>query len=170
MVTLTPASLGVELEMVVACRKDGASHCVGPFFSNLYAAKRARGEAAQIETAEDGRDIAVISALGYTSIAVASAQRDPLLPNVPTVAESGVPGFATSGWIGLLAPARTPPQIVDQLHTAVAKALKSEAVKKRMSELAFTPIGNSPAEFQTFLSKEVALWGGVAAKAGVQKE
>ncbi|HRY15517.1 MAG: hypothetical protein KDJ31_08620 [Candidatus Competibacteraceae bacterium] len=68
MVTLTPASLGVELEMVVACRKDGASHCVGPFFSNLYAAKRARGEAAQIETAEDGRDIAVISALGYTSI------------------------------------------------------------------------------------------------------
>ena len=104
------------------------------------------------------------------AIAVASAQRDPLLPNVPTVAESGVPGFATSGWIGLLAPARTPPQIVDQLHTAVAKALKSEAVKKRMSELAFTPIGNSPAEFQTFLSKEVALWGGVAAKAGVQKE
>ena len=104
------------------------------------------------------------------AIAVASAQRDPLLPNVPTVAESGVPGFATSGWIGLLAPARTPPQIVDQLHTAVAKALKSEAVKKRMSELAFTPIGNSPAEFQTFLSKEVALLGGVAAKAGVQKE
>ena len=60
--------------------------------------------------------------------------------------------------------------IRDRLHTAVAKALKSEAVKKRMSELAFTPIGNSPAEFQTFLSKEVALWGGVAAKAGVQKE
>lgn len=65
---MTSTSLGVELEMVVADRKDGASHAVGPFFSNLHAAKRARGESTHIKVAHDGRDIAVISALGCTSL------------------------------------------------------------------------------------------------------
>ncbi|WP_313067544.1 Bug family tripartite tricarboxylate transporter substrate binding protein [Achromobacter animicus] len=104
------------------------------------------------------------------AIAVSSPQRDPLLPDVPTVAEAGIAGFATSGWIGLLAPARTPPQIVDQLHKAVAKVMKSDLVKSRMAELAFTPIASSPAEFQKFLHQEVMLWGNVTTKAGIQKE
>lgn len=107
---------------------------------------------------------------GLRAIAVSSPKRDPQLPQVPTIAESGIPDFATIGWIGLLAPARTPQPIVDRLHSAVAKVLKNDAVTQRMAELAFTPIGNSPAEFQRFLAKEVALWGSVAAKAGVQKE
>ncbi|WP_028604004.1 Bug family tripartite tricarboxylate transporter substrate binding protein [Ottowia thiooxydans] len=104
------------------------------------------------------------------AIAVSSSQRDPLLPDVPTVAESGIPGFATMGWIGLLAPARTPTWIVERLHKAVAKILKNEIVMARMTELAFTPIGNSPAEFQKFLTREVTLWGNVATKAGIEKE
>lgn len=65
---MTAPSLGVELEMVVARRQDGASHCVGPFFSKLHAAKRARGEKARLETAPDGRAVAVTGPLGCTSL------------------------------------------------------------------------------------------------------
>ena len=65
---MTLTSLGVELEMAVACNKDSSSHFVGPFFSNLYAGKYARGETAQLKVAHDGRDIAVTSVLGCTSL------------------------------------------------------------------------------------------------------
>ena len=104
------------------------------------------------------------------ALAVSSPQRNPLLPEVPTVAESGIRGFSTIGWIGLLAPARTPPEIVGRLYAAVVKVLQSDVAKKRLTELAFTPIANTPAEFGSFLAKEVALWANVAATAGIQKE
>ena len=84
---------------------------------------------------------------------VASAQRDPLLPERSDGRGDRRPRLRHQRMDWPAGTGCTPPQIVDHLHTAVAKALKSEAVKKRMSELAFTPIGNSPAEFQTFLSK-----------------
>lgn len=93
-----PPSLGVELEMVVADRRDGASHCVGPFFSNLYADKRARGEAARLEIAPDGRAIAVIGARGCTSLDNAFNNLESALGPVGVAGRPG--GLATlDAWI-----------------------------------------------------------------------
>lgn len=102
------------------------------------------------------------------ALAVSSPERSPFLPNVPTVAESGVKDFATTGWIGLLAPAGTPPNIIQKLYNAVHKVMGDNDLKKQLNDLAFTPIGDTPAEFRAFIKKEVSMWAQVAKSANVQ--
>jgi len=104
------------------------------------------------------------------ALAVSSSQRSPFLPDVPTVAESGIRDFSTVGWIGLLAPAGTDTPIIERLHTAVTKILHTDATRDRMATLAFTPIGDTPSQFAQFIRTEVGLWAKVAATAGVKME
>ncbi|MBU3620678.1 tripartite tricarboxylate transporter substrate binding protein [Polynucleobacter sp. CS-Odin-A6] len=91
-------------------------------------------------------------------IAVTSAKRVKQLPDVPTVAESGIPGFESTGWFGLVAPANTPKVITDKIYDATVKAVNSEAMKKSLELNALTPVLNSQKDFDAQIKAESANW------------
>ena len=92
-------------------------------------------------------------------IAVAAEKRLPQLPNVPTVSESGLPGFEAESWNGLFAPAGTPRPVVDRLNRAVNAALAQPAVRDSLVAQGAVPLGGSPEEFRGYVASEVARWG-----------
>jgi len=104
------------------------------------------------------------------ALAVTTAKRWPGTPDVPTVAESGVPGYEVSGWFGLLAPAGTPKPVIDTLYKAVSAMLKQPDVQKQMLELGAEPGGNAPDAFAKQVAGEVEKWKKVVAATGVKVE
>jgi len=92
-------------------------------------------------------------------LAVASAKRLPQLPDVPTFAESGFPGFEAESWNGLLAPAKTPPQIIARLNAEVNKALSAPDVRETLMSQGAVIVGGTSANFRQYISQEVARWG-----------
>jgi tripartite-type tricarboxylate transporter receptor subunit TctC len=87
-------------------------------------------------------------------LAVSTDKRSPLLPNVPTVAEAGYPGAESNFWVGLSAPAQTPPSIVNKLHAATEKALQAPAVKDRLAKLGIAPVIMSVSDFGKFFKQD----------------
>lgn len=102
------------------------------------------------------------------ALAISSANRSPVAPDLPTIAELGLPGFEVVGWFGWLAPAKTPPGIVDRLHTEIVKVLAMPEVKQRLLSQSTEPVGNSPAQFAAFIKSEHAKWGKVIRDANVR--
>jgi len=102
-------------------------------------------------------------------LAWSSSARGRSLPNLPTVAESGLPGFDTSIWFGLLAPVGTPDAIRDHLAEAIAQALRSEAVINAFRAQEIEPLPGGPAAFAKYIADETRKWADVAAKAGLVK-
>lgn len=89
------------------------------------------------------------------AIGVSSLQRNPSLPDVPTIAEQGLPGYEAVSWVGILVPAQTPSAIVNRLHTEIVAALREPAVADRFASLGIRAIGNSPDEFAEEIKKEM---------------
>ncbi len=104
------------------------------------------------------------------AIAVTTTKRWPGAPEIPTFAESGVPGYEVSGWFGLLAPAGTPKPVVDALYRAVSEILKQPEVSKQLFELGAEPVGNTPEAFGRQIAAEVDKWKKVVATTGVKVE
>ena len=101
-------------------------------------------------------------------IAVTSARRSALLPDTPTVAESGVPGFEATGWTGVLAPAATPAAIVQRLSATVAKALATPETRSRVGALGGEVASSTPEEFAAFIRSEMAKWGKLIKSLGIE--
>ena len=101
-------------------------------------------------------------------IAVTTAKRSPELPDVPTVAEAGVPGYEATSWFGLWAPVKTPADIQTKLHAAIAKVLKDPAVAKKIGEQGGEVVIDTPAQFDAFIKAEAAKWGKVVKESGAQ--
>jgi tripartite-type tricarboxylate transporter receptor subunit TctC len=112
--------------------------------------------------------MAQIRAGGLRALGVAARQRIPQLPDVPTIAESGVPNFEASSWFGLVAPARTPPPIVERLAAETAKAVQDPEMRARFDQLGARLVGNSPSEFAHLVARERASWGEVIKSAGIK--
>lgn len=91
-------------------------------------------------------------------LAVASVKRSPSLPDLPTLAESGLPDIQADAWIGFIAPAKTPASIVSKLHHEIAQVLGEAAVKDKLHSQYMDPVGNSPVEFRALLSADAARW------------
>jgi tripartite-type tricarboxylate transporter receptor subunit TctC len=104
------------------------------------------------------------------ALAVSSAQRVPAAPDLPTVAEAGVPGFEAVSWFGLVAPAKTPPAIVAKLATETQRIMKLTDVRERITGLGAQPVGGTPEEFRAFIRSEIAKWQKVIRDAGVKVE
>jgi tripartite-type tricarboxylate transporter receptor subunit TctC len=102
------------------------------------------------------------------AIAVTGARRSAIAPDIPTFAESGLPGYDVSGWYGLLAPARTPPEIIGVLHAAVIAMLNEPAMRTKLLGTGAEPVGSTPAEYGAVIKAEVAKWTKVVAATGVQ--
>ena len=103
-------------------------------------------------------------------IAVSTAQRSRMAPDLPTVAESGVPGFDVIGWNGVLAPAGTPPAVVKKLHSGLDSALKLPDVVTRLAATGFEPVGSTPEAFAAFVRTDIARWTRVIREAGVKMD
>jgi tripartite-type tricarboxylate transporter receptor subunit TctC len=102
------------------------------------------------------------------ALAVTSLQRHPLLPDVPTVAESGYPGFEALSWQGMFAPAGTPPAILAKLNAELVKAINAPDMKEYFASQGFFVGGNSPAEFRAFVDKEIPKWAQIVKAADVK--
>ena len=104
-------------------------------------------------------------------LAAGTAKRLPQFPDVPTMSEVGFPGFEeTAPWVGMLAPAKTPPAIVQRLNEAVVKAIANPEVRARMEKLGAVVVGDSPAQFAAFLKRDYTRWEEVIKAAGVKGE
>src|SRR5215470_13598263 len=95
-------------------------------------------------------------------------ERSPILPDVPTIAEAGVPGFRASGWVGIVAPAATPKPIVERLNAEIQKILNSAEIKESFAQQGVVPLSMTAAEFGTFIGAEIEKWAKVAQSAGVK--
>jgi tripartite-type tricarboxylate transporter receptor subunit TctC len=102
------------------------------------------------------------------ALAVTSLERHAGAPDLPTMAESGFPGFDVTVWFGLMAPARTPPTIVEKLHRETVRILAMPEMRKRFDDLGIKPIGNSPAEFAAVIDGEIPKWAKLIKEAGIK--
>ena len=114
--------------------------------------------------------VAHVRAGTVTALAVTTRERFPSLPDVPTMAESGVAGYEVSAWFGLLAPAKTPRPVIETLQRTIAAILAEPDMKDRLLELGGVPGGMSPEAFGEIVRQEVAKWPDVVAKTGVKVE
>ena len=103
-------------------------------------------------------------------LAVTSAKRSQVMPDLPTMAEAGLPGFDVTGWYAVLAPAGTPQPIVNKIQTDVATALRVPALNARLSSEGAEPVGSTPQQFAKFLTDEIRKWTKVIAEAKVTPE
>ncbi len=104
------------------------------------------------------------------ALAVTGATRSPTVPSIPTIAESGLPGYSAVGWIGAVAPAGTPPEIVQKLYVAIAAALKSPDLRDKLLATAAEPVGSSPAEFSAFMQTESRKWAKAVRESGASAD
>ena len=104
------------------------------------------------------------------ALAVTSAKRSESAPDVPTVAEGGLPGFEVTAWFGVSAPAKTPRAILDRLNTEIVRAVKSPDLRDKLKGAGTEPIGSTAEEYAAFVQAEIAKWGKVIAAAGIKGE
>jgi tripartite-type tricarboxylate transporter receptor subunit TctC len=101
-------------------------------------------------------------------VAITTLKRSPALPELPTVDESGVPGFEVTAWSGLVVPAGVSKTIVTKLNAEVNKALNSPAMKERLAVLGYDPVGGSAEQFTAFVKSESAKWADVVKRTGAK--
>ena len=99
-----------------------------------------------------------------------SAKRSVLFPELPTLAETGVPGFHAVGWFGIFSTGKTPQPVVDKLHTSLAAVMKEPDMRERLIAQGAEPLGGSPADLRKYLADEISKWGKVIRDAGIQAD
>jgi tripartite-type tricarboxylate transporter receptor subunit TctC len=102
------------------------------------------------------------------ALGAASGRRNPELPDVATLAEQGYPDTTVDNWYGLLAPAKTPPAVINKIHDAFVQAINDPVVKQKLIDSGAIPVANSPAEFGKFLKEEYDRWGKVVREKGIK--
>ena len=118
----------------------------------------------------------IASALAYIkggrlrALSVNGTQRSATLPEVPTAAESGLPGFEVDFWIGLLAPAGTPPAIVTRLNREVNRIIQQDTMKERLLTLGTSPVGGTPEQFSALIRSDIARWAKAIKASGAKPE
>ena len=103
-------------------------------------------------------------------LGIATLVRSPFLPDLPTIAEAGYPGFEAVGWIGIVAPAKTPAAVLDKLNAEIVRVFREPDVKQRLDALAFTPAVGTRPEFAAFIKSEIAKWGKAVKDSGAKAE
>jgi tripartite-type tricarboxylate transporter receptor subunit TctC len=114
--------------------------------------------------------ISHVRAGSLRGLAVTTRERVAILPNMPTIAESGVPGFDVFSWFGFFVPAKTPPEVIAKINADTNAALAHPSVKPRFEDLGAVPKGSTPAELATFLQSEIEKWGPVIREAQIKVE
>ena len=160
----------------------GVSHLTGEYFKSLAGIEMQhipyKGDTPMIADLVGGRvSLAFGTAVAFlphvqsgklTALAVTNARPSPVAPNLPTVAESGLPGFEALQWFGILMPAGTPNDIVARLNAELLKLLRMPEVRERFQAMGIEIAGNSPAEFAGFMRAETVKWGKIVRDSGAK--
>jgi tripartite-type tricarboxylate transporter receptor subunit TctC len=101
-------------------------------------------------------------------LGVSSLKRSPIFPDLPAIAEAGVPGYETNSWGGIVVPVGTPKAIVVKLNSEINKALQTSTLKERYASIEAEPVGGTPEQFAAFVKKETLKWGDVVRKSGAK--
>jgi tripartite-type tricarboxylate transporter receptor subunit TctC len=104
------------------------------------------------------------------ALGITGAKRFPQSPEVPTIGEAGIPGYAVDSWNGLFAPAGTPAEIVNRVSVAVQQGFKDPALRKRMEDIGATPVGDTPEQFRALVQSELQKWGTFVKQTGIKVE
>lgn len=159
-----------------------AGHLAGELFKSLAGVDMAhipyKGAAAAMQDLVGGRvdlmfdnlasSLAQVKGGRVRALAVTTAKRSPLAPELPTIAESGLPGFDISTWFGIFVPAGTPRPVIDRLHDAFVAALASPDVREKMLNLGAEPVGNTPEAFAAYVSAEAAKYAKLVRSSGAK--
>jgi tripartite-type tricarboxylate transporter receptor subunit TctC len=160
--------LGQHLAMELLNRMAGISFVHVPY----------KGTAPSITDIVGGRiSVTAASAISTTphvrscrlrALAVCAAKRSPSVPELPTIAEAAIPGYAVDQWYALLAPGGTPRDIVLKLHGEIAKMVADPATRERLLSMGLDPVGSAPDEFSAYLKTETVKWGKLVREAGIK--
>ena len=157
----TPQHIGTELLKIIAGVNITHVHFKGAVFTDVIGGRvtmTMQNAAAILPTVREGR----LRGLAQTSL-----KRSPNIPEFPTVAESGIPGFEAVSWFGLLVPAGTPAAIVKRLHQDTVKVLAQPDTRARFAQLGLDTVGNAPAELGAIIRSDIAKWKKVIKEAGI---
>ena len=102
------------------------------------------------------------------AIAVTSAQRSALFPDLPTVAEAGLPGYEATSWNGIVVPAATPAPVVARLNAEINKILQAPDIRAKLADLGYEPVGGTPEEFAAYIAREEAKWGKIVKASNIK--
>ena len=112
--------------------------------------------------------VPLIKAGKLRALAVTTKSRSALMPELPTIAEAGLPGFETVAWFGVLAPAGTPPEIVNKLSAEIGKIARSPEIREKLVAMGAEPVGGTPEEFKAVIDRDIAKWKPLAQKVGIK--
>jgi len=112
--------------------------------------------------------VPLIKAGKLRAIAVTTKSRSALMPELPTITEAGLPGFETVAWFGVLAPAGTPPEVVNRLSAEIAKIAKSPEIREKLVAMGAEPVGSTPEEFKAVIDRDIAKWKPLAQRVGIK--
>ena len=112
--------------------------------------------------------VPLIKAGKLKALAVTTKSRSALMPELPTITEAGLPGFETVAWFGVLAPAGTPPEVVNRLSAEIAKIAKSPEMREKLVAMGAEPVGSTPDEFKAVIDRDIAKWKPLAQKVGIK--
>jgi tripartite-type tricarboxylate transporter receptor subunit TctC len=160
------------------------AHLMGALFENLTGVKmthvpykgapqgRTAVMAREVDLMFDGllASLPLIKAGRLRGLGVTSAKRSAVAPDIPTIAEAGVPGYAADAWYGLLAPRGTPPAIATKISSTLESALALPAMREKMLAQGVEPVGGTPQQFNALLRAELAQWAKVIREAGIRVE
>jgi tripartite-type tricarboxylate transporter receptor subunit TctC len=104
------------------------------------------------------------------AIAVGSAKRVPSLADIPTISESGLPGYEAYSWVGIVAPAKTPKEIVTRLNREIVDILKLPDVAEKLNQQGALPVGDTPEQFASYIKDEIVKWGAVVRSANIKAD
>ena len=104
------------------------------------------------------------------ALAVVAPQRSPALPEVPTVAEAGLPDFEVTTWYGILAPAGTPRNVITRVNGELVKIMHAPELKEKLAATGTDPLTSTPEEFAAYIKREITKWGEVIRKAGIKAD
>ncbi len=156
------------MELLRTSAKIGVVHVPykgsSPFLSDLIGGQVLFGFDGVLSSASQ------IKAGRLRAIATSGARRTPSMPDVPTVEESGLPGFEVVLWQGILAPAGTPREIIERLHAGIAAGMQKPDVQERFTQLAVETIDSTPEQFGMFIRREIDKWGKVIRESGIRLE
>ena len=170
-----PAKSLAQLIAAAKARPGKMNYATGGNGTNLHIA----GELFRLQTGVQlvhvpykggGPALPQVNAGRLRALAVTASARSPLLPNVPTVAESGYPDYVFTSWVGILAPSATPAPLIATLNALIVKAMNSAGVIDRLAADGTTVIAGSPQEFQARIKSELARWAKVVKQSGIKPE
>jgi tripartite-type tricarboxylate transporter receptor subunit TctC len=162
----SPSQLAAELFKKTA----GINVIVVPYKGNAPAVMAVLSGEVSLSFGNIAQSVPQVKAGRLRALAVASLQRSAVMPEVPTIAESGLPGFEGGAWYGLLAPAATPRAIVERLNGEVVRILKLPDIQQRLRNEAYDIYGDTPEQFAGAIRAEVAKWAPIVKQAGLRVE